>query len=234
VNDSSLARLAAVLVAPGRTFAAIAERPTWLLAMVVFVVSAIGLGWAAHTRTDYRDVMEQAMAGRGQQLEAAQLDRMVDFQERFGAVLSVAGGVVAAGVVALVAAVFLVVLRLLGSDLTYRQSLSAYLHGAMPVVLGMLIAVPVVLGGGTLSYEALTTRNFLASNLGALAPAEAGMVLKTALASVDFFALWSLVLWAIGFRVVGRVSPAAAWGTSILVFLLGVALRVGMTALSAG
>gem|GEM_PF-4868551 len=51
------------------------------------------------------------------------------------------------------------------------------------------------------------------------------------LVGVDFFALWSTVLLAIGYRIVARVSTALATGMAIVFFLLGLGLRVGMAVL---
>jgi hypothetical protein len=182
--------------------------------------------------------MELALEARGQraQMTDAQFDGVVEFWEGMGGRVLVAVGVLVLGsiIVLLTPLVYLVVLRLLGSEITFRQTLSTYLHGALPLAVAALLTIPVILSGGDLSAEKLAVRDLLASSLAFLAPADAGYALKAALASVDFFALWSLVLNAVGFRIVGKVSPAVAWGASILVFLLGVGLRVGLTALAPG
>lgn len=233
-TDSSLGRLAAVLVAPGGTFEAIDRRPTWVAALALIALLAIGLGVAVHQRTDYREVTERAMAKSTTEVSSSQLDRIVDFQQRFGAALAVFGGLVGAGLMVLIALVLLVGLHLLGSEIDFRRCLAVYLHANMPMVVMMALAIPVVLSGGTLGFDQLASRNFLASNLAVLAPAGAGLALRSALAGVDFFALWSVVLGAIGYRRVGKVSPAVAWGVVVVVFLLGLGLRVALTVLSSG
>jgi membrane protein, antimicrobial resistance system len=233
-TDSSLGRLAAVLVSPGRTFEAIDRRPTWVAALALITLLAVGLGLAVHQRTDYREVIEHAMVKSTAEVSSSQLDRLVEFQQRFGAALAVFGGLVGAGLQVLIALAILVALHLFGSEIDFRRCLSVYLHGNMPAAVMMLLAIPLVLSGGTLGFDRLASRDFLASNLAFLAPAGAGMALRSALAGLDFFALWSMVLMAIGYRKVGKVSPAVAWGVMIAVFLLGLGLRVALTVLSAG
>jgi len=234
MTDSSFGRLGAVLAAPGRTFEAIDRRPTWVVALVVVILAAIGLGVAVHQRTDYRETMEHALAKSSAELSSSQIDRTVELQERFGALFAVLGGAVGAGFMVIVALIIWVILRLFGSEVDFRRCLSVYLYGSLPVVLMMLLAIPLVLSGGTLSFDQLATRNFLASNLAFLAPPDAGIAVRSALAGVDFFALWSVVLTAIGYRLVAKVSPAVAWGVVLLVWLVGLGLRVGLTVLSAG
>ena len=234
MSDSSFGRLVGVLGSPARTFEAIDRRPTWVVALVVVIVAAIGLGVAVHQRTDYRELMEHGLAKSNAELTGPQIDRVVDMQERFGAFFAVLGGTVGAGIMVVIALVLWVLLHLFGSEIDFQRSLAVLVHANMPSVLMMLIAIPLVLSGGTLSFEQLATRNFLASNLAFLAPADAGMAVRSALAGVDFFGLWSVLLMAIGYRRIGKVSPAVAWGVVLLVWVAGLALRVGVTVLSGG
>lgn len=232
--DSGIGRLLGVLLAPGRTFESITRRPTWVAALVVMCVAVSVLGVAVHQRTDYRRLTEEALAQRDVDLEPAQLESSVELQQRIGGVAAAAGGAITAGVLAIIALLYMVGLRLAGSEIGFRHSFSVLLYAGVPMVLQALIAIPVVLAGGTLSLARLTHRDFLASNLAFLAPADAGPMAVAALTGLDFFALWSLVLSAIGYRLVGRVSPAVAWSLAIGIFLLGIGLRVGMAALASG
>lgn len=234
-HETAAGRLATVLAAPGKTFESIARRPTWVLALVLQVVAAAGIGLAVHQRTDYHEVVERTLTAKGAQVGEADIERGTEFAERFGGIFAVIGAVVfAGGLTAVFAVIGLVVLRLTGSEISFPQTFSVYLYGAVPILIFSLLATVVVLAGGDLPYEQLRDHDFLASNLVFLAPSDAGPVLRSALAGLDFFALWSLVLWAIGFRIAGRVSPAVAWSAAIGVWLLGFVLRIGFAALGPG
>ncbi len=121
--------------------------------------------------------------------------------------------------------------KLLGSDLSYKASLSVNLHAAMPSAIASLLSLPVILGKESLGYDDVKTGTFLASNLAFLAPEDSPAWVAAALGSLDFFALWSLVLAIIGYREAARVSPKAAAVTVTVIWLLFVGLRVGWAAL---
>lgn len=123
-------------------------------------------------------------------------------------------------------------LKLAGGELKYKDSLSVSLYSGMPVVVQMLLTVILLLPQQSIAAERLVSRNFLASNLAFLAPEDAGPVLINLLASLDFFAFWSVVLAIIGFRIVGRVSTAAATVVVVVIWLLGLGVRLGFAALS--
>lgn len=225
MTDSNLGRLVGVLVAPERTFRSIRERPTWIAPLAVLLVLAVGLGFATNARTDFREVTERTFEARNMDLPEDRLDEVVAQQERFAGIGVWLSPMFVTLAFALAALYFWVGLKLVGSELTFHQSFATYLHGALPTAVMMLLAIPVVLAGVTLSYAELTTRSFLASNLAFLAP-EGELMVRALLAGVDFFVLWSTVLLAIGYRVVGRVSRTSAVTLVAIFFLLGLGFRM--------
>jgi hypothetical protein len=56
-------------------------------------------------------------------------------------------------------------------------------------------------------------------------------VIRSLLGSLNFFTLWTLVLLAIGYRIVARVSIAVSAGTVFTLWLLYVAGKAGFAAL---
>lgn len=235
MTDNSLGRLAGALVSPGSTFESIEKRPTWLVAWLVLVLCVTALSFSMHQRTDYREMVERSVqAFGGAELPADQLERQIEMRERFGGIGAPIGGFVAGIVFCVLAVFYWVAFKLFGSEITYKQSLATFVHAAMPGAVFMLLAIPVVLGGGDLTYQQLMTRDVLASNLGFLAPEGASMAVHSLLAGIDFFALWSVVLVAVGYRIVARVSIGLAAGVAVVFYLLGLGLRVGMAVLFAG
>jgi hypothetical protein len=131
----------------------------------------------------------------------------------------------------IMAALFLVIFRLMGSDIDFRHSLSVAVHGMMPYLLATLLSIPVVLSRTELSMAEVQSGGFLHSNLAAFAPESTGKVLVALLGSVDIFSIWTIALLAIGYRVVGKVSKAAALGVVIALWAVVVAGKVGLAAL---
>lgn len=222
MENSSFGRLIGVLVSPVKTFRSIAERPTWGVAMVVFVLCLSAMSVFMFQKVDFGEMMREQMAAQGRELPA-DAQGMEGFMKGCTIVTIVGAPVL---FILVLAAIYLV-FNLMGGQLRYPASLSVVLHAAMPGVVAALLTIPVIL-----SRESLTVREMqgrvLKSNLAFLAPEDAGPRLVALLASFDFFTLWSLVLSIIGFHIVAKVSKTTAAvvaiGLWILTVLLGVAL----------
>lgn len=233
MENSSFGRLIGVLVAPGKTFRAIAERPTWAVALLVLLLASAGIAYLSGTRTDYRDVMTQSMRESGRDVPEGALEQQIEMMEKAGPIIGAVGAPVAFAFFSLLGAlIYWMAFKLQGSDFSYKSSLAVSLHAAMPVVISLLLSLPIILSRSSLGYDDVKTGSFLKSNLGFLAPEDAPAWLAALYASADFFAIWGLVLSVIGYRAATRLPTRAVAVTVVIVTLLFVAARVGLTALS--
>lgn len=228
-HASGFQSLWGVLIAPEKTFRALAARPSWLPAMLLTALSAWVLSMILVPRMDIRGAVIEALEKQDQELTAAQLDMQVSIVTAFS---KYSAPLIQPIFLLLAAVLFLVVLRLLGSEIDFRRSLSVTLHAMMPLVLAALLTIPVALSRPRISMEDVKGSRLLSSNLAIFAPDSVGAVPLALLSSVDLFSIWCVALLAIGFRIVGRVSPAAAWGTVLTLWLLAVGLKVGLASFS--
>jgi hypothetical protein len=230
MNDSAFGRLLGVLVAPGKTFRSIAERPTWLPPLLLLALLGAGVGYLVAQRMDFEEAVRQRMAQQSQQLSPEDLDRGVQAAKKFGPIAAlVSGAVLIPGVYLLLALIFWTFFRLLGSDMSYPASLSTTLHSMMPMAVSSLLTLPLVLSRETIGVQD-AQRGLLLSNLAVLAPEGSGAGVKSLLGSVDFFSLWILILLSLGYRIVARVSTTAATATVIILWLIYVACKAGLAA----
>lgn len=233
MEDSSFGRLVSVLVAPGKTFRSIAQRPTVLVVLLVTTLVAAAVSALIFSKVDGEEMVRAQIEQSGREVSEEEMEGALAVGEGMRYVAPI-GVLVAGPVMALLfGAVFLVAFRVQGAELGYKAALSTLLYGMMPTVVKALLIVPVALGREEISAEAAQTNTVLASNLAFLAPPDAGPVALAALSSADVFSLWSIVLLAIGFAIVGRVSTVKAGVTVTLLWLLGVALKVGMASFGA-
>lgn len=230
MHESSFGRLIGALVAPGKTFQSIEQRPTWLVPLLLFCLLNGLTAYLVTDRMDFRAIMEERMESSSNQMSPEQMEQAVEMQERFGSIGAlVIAPVGFAVIVLLFAALYLGAFRFFaGSDVTFKQSLSTLLYAMAPFAVASLLSIPVILGRKTIDPE--QAQSLLFSNLAAFAPDDTGPVVRSLLSSVDFFGIWILILSILGFRIVARVSTGTATAVVLVLWILGVAIKVGWTA----
>lgn len=235
LEDSSFGRLIGVLVSPGKTFRSIAEMPTWLVPFLVLMALSLMVGWFLFSRVDPEEMVRYQLGKFADQMPAEDVDKMIHDAENMTTgkrLLQTAIGLpVAALSYAALAAVFLVAFKLLGSEMTFKQSLSTYLYGTTPLAVAALINLPLILIRDTISPEEMMGGGVLVASPSILASEETSAVIRSLLGSLNFFTLWTLALLILGYRTVARVSTAAASGAVITLWLLWVAGKAGFAAL---
>ncbi|HSG39756.1 MAG TPA: YIP1 family protein [Thermoanaerobaculia bacterium] len=223
MENSSFGRILGVLVAPVKTFRSIAERPTWVVPLVVFVLAIALMTFMMFQKVDFAEAMREQMAAQGQEVPP-EAENMGGVMKGCAAVSAIVFPVI----LVLVLAGIYMIFNLFGGQLRYKTSLSVVSYATMPAVLMALLSIPVILSRPELEMAQLQSGRVLASNLAFLAPEDASPRLVALLGSLDFFSLWSLVLTIVGFHLAARVSKTTAAGVSIAVWVLGVLFAVAM------
>lgn len=234
MKDSSWGRLIGALVAPGETFRSIAERPTWLPPLLVLVLLAWAVGFELQMRTDPEEMVRGQLEMVKVDVPQEQVDKMIEDAESrttgAKAGLATIGAVIQPVLYAVVAVLFWIGFRLFGSEMDYLRSLATTLHAYMPLAVGSLINLPLMFTRETLTFEEASSGGVLVSSLKALAPEDASAATEMLLGSIDLFTVWTMILLAIGYREVAKVSPAVASGIVILFWLIFVLGKVGIAA----
>jgi hypothetical protein len=230
MHESAFGRVIGALISPEKTFRSIAERPTWVVPLLLLILITGLVGYVAGERVDFEKQIRREMAERGGVSEE-EIQQAVGFMEKFGRILFVIPAVFAPLIYLLIALIFLVALRLSGSEIRFGQSFSVLLHAMMPWVVHGLLSLPLILRQEAIDPEAMERGGLLMSNLAALAPEDSGKVLLSLLASLDLFTVWTLILLTIGYRVVARVSTATAATVAVTLWLLYLAGKLGLTAM---
>lgn len=235
MDDSSFGRLIGVLVSPGKTFRSIAERPAWLVPFLVVTLLGLTVGWFVNARVDPEEMVRYQLGRFAERMTPEQIEEAVSRAENVTPLQKVLGSTAGLAFSALyyaaAAGLFLLIFKLLGSEMGYKQSLSTYLYGSMPLAVAALINLPLVLTRESISPEEAMGGGVLVASPAILASEETSAVIRSLLGSLNFFTLWTLALLILGYRTVARVSLAASSGAVITLWLLWVAGKAGFVAL---
>lgn len=110
-------------------------------------------------------------------------------------------------------------------EASFTQLLSLNTHLYILPLLASLIHLVVLLIVGIGEDTTI-----IPSSLAAVIPADGA--LRAFLAEIEVFAIWKLVLSAIGLAVIGRVSKGKAWAIALIPFILWLLVAVGMVSVT--
>jgi hypothetical protein len=194
------------LFSPNDTFASIARKPDWVVPLVVLLIIACLSGLVMATRVDFAAPAREAMA-QNKNATPEQAEQAERFGAAIGKVLSYASPVFAAIIYVLIAAVLLLAFRLFGGEVTFKQAFSVTLYAWMPEVIKAVATLGIMLAkAGT--YSPVELPVIVRSNPAFLVDMKLHPVLFALLTNVEFFGIWTLVLFIIGFAYAAKVSKA--------------------------
>jgi len=232
MEQSAVGRIVSVLVSPKKTFESIAERPTFLVALVVLMSAAILASVVIVPRIDIDEMIRSGVDQGRQQLTEEQIEQQIDVFEQYRwAIFVLPQAILQPALYFGLGLLFWLAFRLAGSDIAYKASLATAVHGMMPWLVATLLTVPLVLSAETIDVEQLQEGSVLMSNLGFLAGEDTSRFLRSLLGSLDFFSLWTISLLSIGYRETAKVSTGAAAGTTVAIWLVWVLGKAGFAAI---
>lgn len=232
-EGGAFARVLRVFFEPGKVFAELNLKPSFVWALVVLVVATFLVQAVVSTRLDMESMIRTQMAQRsqGRQLNEDQLASAV----KFGTIAAKVGMYAAPLAVPLVflalSGIYLALLKMFGSQADFLRVFAVTTHAAVPpTVVGAVIGSLVALSKGaiTTSQEA---ENLLKSSLGAVLPEGTNAMVRAAAGVLDIFNVWQWILLAIGLTIVGRVTRGKAVVAIAVVWGLWLVIKVGLAAL---
>lgn len=180
------------------------------LVVVTIVLTALTYAFFSALSAAYAADISRAIARAGQDPEVAQaVTGLTSSLAVFGSVVMVPVGVLITGLL------LLLIGRMFGADLNFAQGTTIATYATFPRVLATL--------AGTIQGVLLNPNSMSAVSTGParfLDPDTASESLLALAARLDIFILWSVVLTAIGVRIIGRTQGGSAWGTAIVVWVI--------------
>jgi len=226
---------------PGDTFAALRERPRFLVAALMMICFFLAFTVLLLQQVDYEAMVRESIESspRTAEMEPEQKEKIIETQTKplfksLAYVMPVVGVLV---FLAVGAGLYLLGAMAMGKGISYKQSLAVYAYSSMPPTVLLMLANIILLfvKPPDAAQAAQASRGGLVhANLGVLFDAKAHPVLAAMFGSLDLFAFYGLFLAAIGLRKVAHLSSGSAWAIVLTLWLLGVLLKVGMAALFGG
>lgn len=235
---SESARIINVFTSPSITFTDLKRKPSWIVpffllcafSCLVIFAAAQKIGWEQITENEMR--MNHKQMERMEQMPADQQAAARELGVKFTKGFSYGFPVVFLIVVVIIAAVLMAIFNFgLGAEVTFAQSLAINVYARLP---GLIKAVLVVIS----IYAGAAPENFIfeepvASSPASLVDASQHLVLFKFLSYFDIFAIWILILTAIGYSSVSKVKRGTAIGVLAGCYLLWILIQTALATLAA-
>lgn len=225
-----LQRLLAVFYAPGEVFAAIAKKPTWVACLVLLTLIGVGVQLLVLPHVDMEATIRARIEQSGRELNDQQMDRALEGAQKFAWIGPIASFVMIPIVMLIIGALYLLGVKLAGSDADFLHTFSATLHAYWPagivksvLTLGLLTRVD--------KLPADEIQQLVKSNAGAFLAADAPRWLSSLASMVDIFNIWTIALVVIGLSTVTGISRKRAGIVTAVLWGAYIAVKVGIAAL---
>jgi hypothetical protein len=215
-----------IYLAPGRAFARLKEKPSWLIPIIIVLLFNMMIALLSAQYVDWEKQRQTALDRmRERNMSEEQIQKATEGMDKFYSSPAMRYGMpaVSALFVTVIAALFLAViynvsLPLFGGTGDFKRTWAIVCNAS-------LIAVPAAIVRGALIL--LKRSAEVTTSLLAAAPAIKQPFLKGLLAQLDIFDFWKFVLIAIGLTTVLGIKKSksytlvfAVWGVVVLILAL--------------
>jgi hypothetical protein len=231
-------RLTGVFFEPGKTFADIAERPRWLVPLLLVIVAGVAfyflygqhVGWERFLRHQMETSarMQQSM----ERLPADQRDRYIAMQVKFMGIGYYFGTIVMVPLMYLISAAIVLGIAsgMMSAGVKFKQVFAIVCYAGLPGILKHGLAIVVMF---LKSPDEFNLVNPLAFNPGAfMDPISTPKFLYTVAMSLDLFTIWGILLTAVGLKA--AAGKRLSFGGALFAVVLPWAVLVLLGATVAG
>jgi hypothetical protein len=239
VEMSTPQTLTGIFFEPGRTFDALRSRPRFLAAALICMLAFMAFYLTYLTRVGYENQVNAEVEVAAQkndmppeQKAAARDIQLKPFVKAIRYLSPPIGFVI---IFAFGALIYFLGAMMMGKRISYKQALSVSAYASLPPLVLVMLLNLVILFIRPPTEDAELARGLsglVHANLGILSDPIAHPVMTTALASIDLFAIYGLFLAALGLRKIARMSSGAAWTVVLVIWLIGILFKLGISLLT--
>lgn len=220
-------RLGGVLFSPGETMKSIAERPDWVVPLIVLIVLSLAANILTTPKIDFVTEMREQMLEQGAPEE--KVEEMVEGMGKFQKFMAPLTVITIPIFLVIIAGVLFGAFKLFGGAGGFLAAFAVTVYSWMPLLIKGLITTAVVMPRESVAASELQT--IVRSNLAFLADPKESPAAVALLSSLDVFTTWSVILLIIGFAFVSRFSRAKAAAIIVPMWLFYVLVKTGLASL---
>jgi Yip1 domain len=231
---SEVGRITNVFLDPKKAFADIAARPRWIVPVVLVAVGYLAFMYCFTTHVGWEHSLRQTMENnsRMQQMDPQQRESIIQQQIKFAPIGAFIGGPIVIVVIALATAgVLLLVCKMMGASLSFKQMFGISAYAMLPGVVSSILIIIVIF---IKNPEDFNLQNPLAFNLGAFLdpPPISAKALYSVATSIDLFSFWNILLLAVGISVAApKFSFSKALVAVVVPWVVLVLVKAGWASL---
>jgi hypothetical protein len=232
---NEFSRILGIFFEPKKTFDDIAERPRWLIPMLLVILSGAAYLYVFGAHVGWGSYLHRLMDNNAnfQRLPADQRQRIFDLQLRFASIGGMVNVAIAIPLMYLIGAgIALGIIKgLLGVPIRFKQAFCVFCYAGLPSLVARVLAIAVLF---LKNPEDIDLQNPFMSNFGALMdPDKSSKFLYSFASSMDLFSLWILLLAATGLKAAGgkKLSFGGALFAVVLPWAIWVLVRGGLASL---
>jgi len=236
---SAAERIVNAFVAPSKTFLDLKRKTTWTSWVAPWLLSAV-FAWIFVAVMAQKIGFEQVSANqlKLRPKQAEQIEKMSADQRAQQMKISLA---ITKGIsfgIPFMSLIFLAIVSLVlmatfnfgvGADLPFKLCLAIVMYASLPGIVKSVLGMVAILAG--LDPEGFFPQNPVATNPGYFLNPVESPVLYQALTAMDVITIWMLVLTAIGFSCVSKMSKGTTMGVVFGWYLVVTLIGAGFTAL---
>lgn len=231
---STAETLSGIFFEPARTFEALRARPRFLIAGIIAAVAFTTFYILFVQRMGAETIARAQIEARSPDMTPEQMEQALSIQRNpiVQAITYASFPLVFAIIFAAGAGLYLLGTMAMAKSMSYKQALSVWVYSTMPptLIFSLLNILLLFLKSKDDIDPAAANQGLARANFALLVNPKEQPVLATVLGSFDLFQFYGLFLAALGLRKIARLSSGAAWGIVLVIWLVGLLVRVGMSA----
>lgn len=232
------ARIINTFIAPSKTFTDLRRSAMWWGPFVLLAIVWAAFTFSVDKKVGYRKVTEDQIqmvpkaADQFEKMSPEQREQQYAVRTKFTVGFSYAKSVLRILWFALIAGLLYGTFRFVaGSDVSYKHSLAVVCYASLPMVIQLILGIVSLWAG--VSPDNYNPDNPIASNPAYFMNPADSLVRYSLVAPIDLFAIWTLILTAIGFSCVSKTKRGTAmaivFGWYIVAWLLGLGVAAAFS-----